>query len=48
MTDASCGCGSPTGTDSLCDCEEQGECYCDGTCTCKASVCKETTKGYRK
>ncbi|MGI0041904.1 MAG: hypothetical protein ACRD94_08075 [Nitrosopumilaceae archaeon] len=48
MTDASCGCGSPTGTDSLCDCEEQGACYCDGTCTCKASVCKETTKGYRK
>ena len=48
MTDASCGCGSPTGTESVCDCEEQGECYCDSTCGCSAKVCRDNVKQYKK
>jgi len=47
MTDASCGCEAASGTDSLCDCEMQGECLCDGTCSCKASVCKHQTKTFK-
>lgn len=45
--DSSCGCEGPTGTDSKCDCEMQGECLCDGTCQCKSSICKEKTKTFR-
>lgn len=44
MADAACGCEAAKDMGSECDCELQGACYCDATCNCKASVCKDMQK----
>jgi len=42
--DAACGCAASTDTGSECDCELQGQCFCDAVCGCSASVCKENAQ----
>jgi hypothetical protein len=45
--EAACGCASSAEMGSECDCEMQGSCLCDGTCTCNADICKEHTSSMR-
>ncbi|MCV0371966.1 MAG: hypothetical protein K5793_00200 [Nitrosarchaeum sp.] len=45
--EAACGCASSAEMGSECDCEMQGSCLCDGTCTCSAEICKEHTSSMR-
>ncbi len=47
MKDAACGCESAAETKVECDCQLQGECYCDANCTCKQSVCKSQVATFR-
>lgn len=47
MTDAACGCESSAENKVECDCQLQGECYCDANCTCKQSVCKSQVASFR-
>ena len=42
--DAACGCAASVDMGSVCDCEMQGACLCDGTCRCGADICKEQVK----
>ncbi len=42
--DAACGCAASADTGSECDCELQGQCFCDAACGCSASVCKENAQ----
>lgn len=47
MTDAACGCESSAENKVECDCQLQGECYCDANCTCKQSTCKTQVATFR-
>ena len=42
--DAACGCAASADAGNECDCEMQGQCFCDATCGCNASICKDTVK----
>ena len=42
--DAACGCAASADSGNECDCEMQGQCFCDATCGCNASICKDTVK----
>ena len=44
MSDAACGCAASKDAGSECDCEMQGQCFCDATCDCGASICKDNKK----
>ena len=45
--EAACGCAASAEMGSECDCEMQGSCLCDGTCTCAAEICKEQADSMR-
>ena len=42
--EAACGCAASSEMGSVCDCEMQGACLCDGTCQCNADICKEQVR----
>ena len=44
MSDAACGCDASNEAGNICDCDMQGQCFCDGTCECRSNLCKEATK----
>lgn len=45
--EAACGCAASAEMGSECDCEMQGTCFCDGTCSCGAQICKDNTSSMR-
>ena len=47
MTDAACGCEAAADGGNECDCQMQGECYCDANCSCKHSVCKQQVATFK-
>jgi len=47
MTDAACGCEAASDNGVECDCQMQGECYCDASCMCKEPVCKEQVASFK-
>lgn len=46
-SEASCGCAASADSGNECDCEMQGQCFCDGTCDCNSNTCKEAVKEMR-
>ena len=47
VSDAACGCSAASGNNSECDCDMQGACFCDGSCECKAKICKDHSSSLR-
>jgi hypothetical protein len=42
--EAACGCAASEDSGNECDCEMQGQCFCDAACGCSASICKDNAK----
>ena len=43
-SDAACGCASSADAGNECDCQMQGQCFCDAACECGMKVCKSAVK----
>lgn len=43
-SDAACGCASSADSGNECDCQMQGQCFCDATCGCALGICVDAVK----